>query len=224
MPFTPYDAASHALGRAEAMLAAGVRLGARRRRQNRAGRTVLASTVPAPLAQDMYRQALVMAVAALDTYMHRLVVARVYEHIQLPSVLAGLTVPFGDLLEQADATGRAAREPQHSPRPRVRVKRQLRDRLLRETFQSHAGVSKALAMAGVADPWKAVAAALYMTRDDVKARLDGIVKQRNQIVHEGAYARMEKPRNAKMEPISAAQVQADIAFVRSVIDAIHARI
>jgi hypothetical protein len=35
-----------------------------------------------------------MAVAALDTYMHRLIVERVYTHDDLPPVLAKLEVPF----------------------------------------------------------------------------------------------------------------------------------
>jgi hypothetical protein len=46
---------------------------------------------------DMRRLSLVMAVAALDTYMHRHIIERVYTHTQLPGSLAKLEVPFEHL-------------------------------------------------------------------------------------------------------------------------------
>src|SRR5204863_1730947 len=102
----------------------------------------------------------VMAVAALDTYMHRLVVERAYTHATLPGGLAKLDFPFEELLDQADASRDAARASPHNSRPRVAIKRQLRDRLLRETFQSYDDVSRALAMAGRSWSWSAIAAEL----------------------------------------------------------------
>src|SRR5690348_11999484 len=100
----------------------------------------------------MRRLGVVMAVAALDTYMHRLILERAYTHPdgKLPGGLARLDLPFDQLLGWADAAGAAARRPKHNSRPRVAVKRQLRDRLLRETYQRYDDVSKALSMAGLA--------------------------------------------------------------------------
>src|SRR6266508_3758687 len=55
---------------------------------------------------------------------------------------------FEALLAQADAAKEAARDEPRNSRPRVGVKRQLRDRLLRETFQRYDEVANALGMAG----------------------------------------------------------------------------
>jgi hypothetical protein len=101
----------------------------------------------------MRRLSVVMAVAALDTYMHRLIIERVYTHDQLPKQLARLEIDFVQLLEQAETTGAAARAKPYKPRPRVGVKRLLRDRLLRDTFQSFEGVSRALHLAGRKKEW-----------------------------------------------------------------------
>lgn len=172
----------------------------------------------------MRRLSVVMAVAALDTYMHRLVVERVYAHEDLPRGLARLDVPFESLLEQADATKTAARQAPHSPRPRVAVKRLLRDRLLRETFQNADAVARALSFTGQSGVWAAIAAELSAPQPvpELKSRLDEIVRRRNQIVHEGDYRRLEKPRDSKRNPISSRQAQSDIDFIARLIDAIHA--
>lgn len=85
---------------------------------------------------------------SIDTYMHRLIVHRAYTHSELPGGLANLDVPFADLLAGADRATQAVRDGRQS-RPRVAVKRQLRDRLLRETFQSYDSVSRALSIAGL---------------------------------------------------------------------------
>jgi len=171
----------------------------------------------------MRRLSVVMAVAALDTYMHRLVVERAFTHEQIPGGLARLDVPFADLLRQADETKAAARAQPHNSRPRVGIKRQLRDRLLRETFQSSDAVSRAFGMAGRSGEWHAIAAEGSTPRApaDIKARLDGIVTRRHQIVHEGDYERLERPRTAKLNGITQKQAESDIAFIASLIDAIH---
>jgi len=96
----------------------------------------------------MRRLAVVTAVAALDTYMHRLVVDRLYDHGKLPGKLSDLEMPFWQLLEQVEETKTAARRDPFNPRPTVKLKRYLGDRLLRITFPNFDGVSKALAMQG----------------------------------------------------------------------------
>jgi len=146
----------------------------------------------------MRRLTVVMAVAALDTYMHRLIVERVYTHDELPSSLAKLDVTFEQMLNWADEAKAAARANPHNSRPRVAVKRQLRDRLLRETFQSYNDVGRAINMAGRARKWDEVGRRLNprLRPHEIRNRLNGIVMRRNQIVHEGDYKRLERPRDA----------------------------
>ncbi len=125
-----------------------------------------------------------MAVAALDTYMHRLIVDRAFSHNEMPRELAKLSIDFEHLLAEADKAKAAARSKPHSSRPRVAVKRQLRDRLLRETFQRYDSINRALKMAGRSgSDWVAIGQQLNpsMTPEQIKNRLDGIVIRRNQI-------------------------------------------
>jgi hypothetical protein len=156
----------------------------------------------------MRRLSVVMAVAALDTYMHRLIVERAYKHEELPKGLARLDVGFEDLLGQADATAVAARADPHKPRPRVGVKKLLRDRLLRETFQSYEAVARALSMAGRPRAWPAIGGKMVppLQPKEIKERLNEIVMRRHQIVHEGDYERLEKPRKPRRNGMSHRQL------------------
>jgi len=172
---------------------------------------------------DMRRLSLVMAIAALDTYMHRLIIERAFTHRVLPGALARLEVPFEESLAQADQAGAAARRPPHNLRPRVGIKRQLRDRLLRETFQRYDDLSRALGMAGRSRNWDAIAEQMNPARTaaQIRERLDAIVLRRNQIVHEGDYKRLERPRSAQRNGMSYTQAREDVEFVGDLIDAIH---
>jgi hypothetical protein len=207
MPFTPYDAAQETVSRARALIAAADTSG-----------------MSSPASADLRRLSVVMAVAALDTYMHRLVVARAFEHDALPGALAALTVNFEQLLAEADDAVEARRDGRQT-RPRVRVKRVLRDRLQRETFQSSDDVSRALGMAGKSGQWDAIAKAMSgTTRGDSKAlkqQLNEFVKRRNAIVHEGDYERLERPQTAKLVPLGRAAATDAVDFFSDLVDAIH---
>lgn len=207
MAFTPYDAGQHAIGRARALL-------------DLSGDKTLTALIRA----DLRRLSIVMSVAALDTYLHRLVVARCYEHDELPASLAKLSVTFEQLLSKTDEIGEAARRDPHSPRPRVALKKELRQRLLRETFQRAEDVGRALGMAGKPKAWDKIASA-YTPRQssaDLQARLNGIVARRNQIVHEGDYLQLDRPQKAKRNDLSTAQARQSIDFLDRLINAIHA--
>jgi hypothetical protein len=57
--------------------------------------------------------------------------------------------------------------------------------------------------------------------DEIKDRLNAIVKRRNQIVHEGDYARLEKPQGPRRNEMTSKQAKGDIDFIEQVINAIH---
>jgi hypothetical protein len=225
MAFTSYEAAVHGIGRARGLLE-GARPRVRRVRID--PRTGVEKTPPPLLSPetrgDMRRLSVVMAVAALDTYMHRLIVERVYTHEKLPNGLARLDVGFEELLGQADETATAARAKPHKPRPRVAVKKALRDRLLRETFQSYEAVARALSMAGRPKAWSSIGEKMASPRPpaEIKKRLNEIVTRRHQIVHEGDYERLEKPRGPRRNSMTHREAGSDIDFIAEIIDAIHA--
>lgn len=182
VPFTPHDASVDTLARARNLLD-----------------TAAGADLPAHVADDLRRLALVMAVAAIDAYMHRLIVSRAYEHEKLPGKLAGLGVSFSEALAQVDESVTARREGKNI-RPRVRLKRVLRDRLLRETFQRSADVADALAMAGKSGKWQDIADAMSGSEEPkmLMDRLDRVVNRRNAIVHEGDYKRLDRPQTARL--------------------------
>jgi hypothetical protein len=221
MTFSSYDAADDTITRAYGLLLAA--RATRLRRRPDGSRYKQKSAVLPEVRSDMRRLSIVMAVAALDTYMHRLIVERAYSHEKLPKGLAQLDVSFEQLLAQADETALAARDAPRNSRPRVGVKRTLQERLLRETFQGHNDVSRALKMAGRSRDWRPIGERMSppMTPAQIKDRLDGIVHRRNQIVHEGDYERLQKPQKAKLNSITQSQARADINFISGVIDAIH---
>jgi hypothetical protein len=127
-------------------------------------------------------------------------------------------------LTQADLAKAAARSAAYNSRPRVAVKRQLRDRLLLNTFQRFEVVSRGLAMAGRPRNWDAIGQRLprQMISAEIKERLNNIVTRRNQIVHEGDCRRLERPRNNLRNTLTLNEARADINFIAELIEAIHA--
>jgi hypothetical protein len=164
-----------------------------------------------------------MGVAALDTYMHRLIVERVYRYASLPGRLAALTFSFAYALEHADSSATAARAAPHNSRPRVALKRALRDRLLRETYQRYEDVSNALGMAGLSGNWVTIGQNFTppLQPIELERRLNAIVDRRNQIAHEGDYERLDRPQTARMNGLSQAEATADVDFIADLVDAIH---
>jgi len=200
MPVTAKDAADDCLARARGVLGTAATSGGAR--------------------DDVARMALVMGVAALDTYMHAVVRARLsYNRGALPNALLRLDLPFEELTSLAE-TALAAQRAGRSTRPWVQVTNALHRRLLTATFQSCRGVEWAMALAGVGNVWNQVATGLNCTADEVKARLTSIVHRRNQIVHEGDLRRLVRPRQVDYNCIDAAQVPADLHWLAELIAAL----
>jgi hypothetical protein len=165
--------------------------------------------------------ALVMAVAAVDSYMHGVVmrrIAHVRRRVDLPRPLARLEIPFSRIADLADTYIDAQRAGRRT-RPWVQVKASLQQRLLKETFQSFEQVTTALAMAGVDDAWSKIASGMGETVRNIRDRLNALVHRRNQIVHEGDMKRVSRPRKLRFNQIRHADVQDDIRWVASLIDA-----
>jgi hypothetical protein len=201
-------AASHVLGRARRLLKAAE-----------------LDDLPTGVASDLRRLAVVMGVAALDTYMHVLVYKNAYASDPMPPSLAQLDICFGELIGLADAAVAARREGIDG-RPKVAAKNALQKRLLRETFQRYDDVSRGLAMAGQAGLWTDVGARLSDTNTAVKIRhrLNGIVHRQNQIVHEGDLQRQSRPRRPRLNPMGDDEARADLNYMRRLIEAIDAAI
>jgi hypothetical protein len=188
-----------------------------------------ASTNPAiakGTREDLRRMALVMSVVALDAYCHWTVFLKlgsVRGEAELPKGLRQLEIPFGDLALIAENAVSARRQQVHS-RPWVQVKNAAQKQLLRKTMQSTNEVAQALSMIGVSNIWTKVSPRLHISVKDSTARLDSIVARRNQIAHEGDIPRQQRPRKLSHNSILRLSVSADIDFMESLIDALHAEI
>ena len=187
MPFTPRQAATDALARARAL-------------------ATEAQTVSSHvLRDDLRRLAIVMAVAALDAYLHR----RVYESTtagkDLPADLSKVRASFLDIADFANASLEARQKnPPVKDRPWVRVRNLLNDRLLKITFQSSQEVADALAMVGITHGWQKIAdeVGVGVTSKFLQDELDAIVHRRNQIVHEGDFKQLYRPRTLRRNRVS----------------------
>ncbi|MDB4989086.1 MAG: hypothetical protein JWN04_4264, partial [Myxococcaceae bacterium] len=126
--------------------------------------------------------ALVMAVAAIDTYLHVLVTNRLNNHRKtLPPLLRAVRIGFAELADLGERVTEAQRS-KRTIRPWVAVKSALRERLLAETFQSFEQAGQALSMAGAKKVWKQVAQVGGMTTAGIQERLNAIGHRRNRIV------------------------------------------
>ena len=203
MPVSPKDASDDCIARSRALLA----------------HAHVPSVAPG-LREDLGRLALVMAIAAVDAYMHALVLSRVSDvRTELPKSLKRIDIDFEWLTYLAEETVSAQRASKKK-RPWVTVKHALQERLLRETFQSYDAVGSAMAMAGVDKAWSSVAQKMGCSADDIKNRLSVIVHRRNKIVHEGDLRRLARPRKIQHSPIDLANVQEEIDWLDKLLAAI----
>ncbi|QPN32544.1 HEPN domain-containing protein [Diaphorobacter sp. JS3051] len=206
MPFHPINAANACVHRARRLLA------------------FAENQLPDPqIRGDLRRSALVLAVTAVDSYMHWLVYRRisaVRREGDLPKVLAKLDIPFSDFASLADATLRARQE-DHNLRPWVQVKNAVQRRLLTETFQSYDQVGTALSLAGIEKGWSKTANALGIKQGDIKTRLNQLVHRRNQIVHEGDIKRSSRPQKLQYNDVGQAEVSADVDWIEQLVAAIE---
>lgn len=175
------------------------------------------------IKNDLRRSALVTVVTGIDSYMHWLVykqLSALRNEGDLPRSFAKLDVPFTELASLADSVIEA-RSRNINSRPWVKVKNTMQQRLLKETFQSYDQVSAAFALAGIEKGWTRIAAEMGVQPAEVKARLNGLVHRRNQIVHEADIARSSRPRRLSYNPIRQADVVADVDWIESLIKAIE---
>ncbi len=206
MPFLPSQAAESCLERAQRLL------------------DLADAKLPVKIAKnDLRRMSLVMAVAAVDSYLHGIVLRRIADvrrRAHLPGELCRLGMAFSDLAHLADSSIDARRQG-HDARPWVQVKKALQARLSKEAFQSYEQVARAFNMAGVVDGWSKIALELGESAQKIKGRLDALVDRRNRIVHEGDLKRASRPRRRQFNHTDVDKVRKDVDWVASLIKAME---
>lgn len=202
MPVTAKEAADDVLKRSRAMLDHA-------RNRNPA------------LKKDLARQSLVMAVAALDTYLHWLILKRFGDHGgTLPKALRDLDIPLGEAAEMADLQKKNQQEGVQG-RPWTQVRRMAADRLRKVPLQGARAVEDAYNMAGGTKVWSIARKSMGGSANGIKVRLGKIVNRRNQIVHEGDLRRLVRPQSIKYNDIRIDDTRADIDWMDKFIQALH---
>lgn len=128
-------------------------------------------------ASDLYRAALTQAVAALDSYIHGVVLDRAVDILMARVPPAGGRTKVGLHFSAVQQIVSAATPAEMELAARTHVA----GRLSLETFQRPDAIASALAMVGVAKVWTAAFPALAGA---AKISLGLVVERRNRIVHQ----------------------------------------
>ena len=163
-------------------------------------------------ASQLLRSQFVLLVSALDTYIHDIVrigILQVYQGSRPVSKNLGrLSFTYNDLSELEA----------QSPMMKTPTLEQIIRRINSEdSYQSSKSIEYALAVIGVTGIWSKLSSKLTMRPDDIKTKLDLIVRRRNQIAHESDY----NPSTGGQRDINKDELDKTKSFILHLIDAIH---
>jgi len=162
-------------------------------------------------ASDLLRAQIVMAVSALDHYIHevsRLGMLEVYDGLRT-------STPSFDKFQVSMDSVRA-----HSAggSGNAWFESEIREKHSYLSFQHPDRITEAIRLFSSVQPWPSVAALLQMNTGDVKTRLRVIVDRRNKIAHE---ADSDPSYPGARWPISKRDVTSAISFIETLCEAIH---
>ena len=168
-------------------------------------------TTPALDSSDLLRAQIVMAVSALDHYIHeitRLGMLEVYDGSRISTpLLDKFQVSIDSVRAHADEGGGNAW-----------FESEIREKHGYLSFQHPDKIAEVIRLFSSIQLWTSVATHLNMNPGDVKTRLRVIVDRRNKIAHE---ADSDPSYPGARWPISENDVNSAIHFIESLCDAIH---
>ncbi len=128
------------------------------------------------IADHLLRAALTMLVSAIDTSIHELIISAImYELKEDKSKFK---------IDGFNIAVFIAKEPVLNERLRL-IEAELRRQFAKETYQSSRQIESTLASIGINKIWTKLSTTSGQSPEDIKTRLDLLVRRRNQIVHEG---------------------------------------
>ncbi len=168
-------------------------------------------TTPAVDSTDILRAQIVLAVSALDHYIHeltRLGMLEVFNGLRAP------TIAFGRFQVTLDATMAAMAGSGGSSW----LETEIREKHGYLAFQHPDKVADAIRLFSAIELWSQVAIKLSLPIQDVKNRLRLIVERRNKIAHE---ADLDPSYPGTRWPISSADVGSTVKFIEDICEAMH---
>ncbi|MCI5218977.1 MAG: hypothetical protein D3914_07260 [Candidatus Electrothrix sp. LOE2] len=128
------------------------------------------------ITDNILRAALTTIVSSIDTSIHELIInAIMFEIKEDKSIFKLNNVKIGIL---------ASKESDYDTRIRL-IESDLRRQFAKESFQSSRQIENSLAQIGITKIWKKLSSTIGQPPEDIKIKLDLLVRRRNQIVHEG---------------------------------------
>jgi RiboL-PSP-HEPN len=150
---------------------------------------------PAPVTQvtdNILRASLTMMVSAIDTSIHELIISAImFEIKEDKSVFK---------LDNVKVSALASKESDQNIRIRL-IESDLRRQFSRESYQSSRQIENSLAQIGITKIWTKLAFKLGQPAEDIKLKLDLLVRRRNQIVHEGDLDHLHSIRDIDREDL-----------------------
>jgi len=169
-------------------------------------------TTPIIDASDLLRAQIVMAVSALDYYVHevtKLGMIEVFNGTRTPTVAfqrfqVSMDSVINNVTNISTGTGWFESE--------------IREKHSYLSFQQPDKIADAIRLFSQVSLWPSVATELSMTVDEVKTRLRLIIQRRNKIVHE---ADMDPSYPGTLWPISKSDASNAVLFIEALCEAIH---
>jgi len=128
------------------------------------------------VTDNILRASLTMMVSAIDTSVHELIISAIMFEIKEDKSIFKL--------DNVKICALASKESDKDTRIRL-IESDLRRQFSKESFQSSRQIENSLAQIGITKVWTKLSSTLGLPPEDIKIKLDLLVRRRNQIVHEG---------------------------------------
>ena len=169
-------------------------------------------TTGAPGLSDMLRSELVLAVSALDYFIHEIV------RLGMLEIYNG-NRQSTDQFQRFQISMANVSNAILDPSKHEWLEREIIDQHSRQSFQSYDNIANAVRLFYGRSPWPEVSARINMETQDIKDRLNLIVDRRNKIVHESD---MRRPSYLNQRfPIEDQMVEDAVAFIERISEAIY---
>lgn len=169
-------------------------------------------TPGAPGLSDMLRSELVLAVSALDYFIHEIV------RLGMLEIYNG-NRQSTDQFQRFQISMANVSNAILDPSKHEWLEREIIDQHSRQSFQSYDNIANAVRLFYGRSPWPEVSARINMETQDIKDRLNMIVDRRNKIVHESD---MRRPSYLNQRfTIEDQMVEDAVAFIERISEAIY---
>jgi hypothetical protein len=189
------------------------------------GSTVSAATFTASSLDELLRSALVLAVSALDRYVHERVVKKIVSALRARSLnrkQEDFSLPATRFL-QLSAELLKAQKAGTLRRPANEVRKVLQKALHERPFQSWREIEGAFALIGITDlAGKIQSAGKLASIKPIQKQLNDIVRRRNEIVHEADLVRHQRGGMVRVQNLDPALVERSLDFLDSFVAQLEA--